>query len=203
MKLRNLALSSASVLVLTVAAALAEGNDPYTHNSTPQEQAQTSDLNATQEGRAVSNVDADAAAQQQYQDQQLQYQQQQQQYQTDTQRYQAQQDRYRSEQAEYFDRTHPYAWWHEHYAHATLNHFYDIPRAELVDLRVVREDGYTVGRIREIDRHGDGRVAQVRIELHDGDSAWVKARDLRYDPEDRIVFTDLSAVELHDLARNS
>ena len=38
-------------------------------------------------------------------------------------------------------------------------------------------------------------MATVRIEFRDGESAWVKARDLRYDPDDRIVFTDLS---LHD-----
>jgi uncharacterized protein YndB with AHSA1/START domain len=68
---------------------------------------------------------------------------------------------------------------------------------------VLREDGYIVGRIREIDRHDDGRVAAVRVTFRDGESAWVKARDLRYDPDDRIVFTDLSMVALRALARNS
>lgn len=197
MKIRNLALSSAGALALTIGAAFAAGDDPYTHNPTPQEQAQTHDLNAQAVGQAASDNDAQTGAQQQYQDQQSQYQQQMGQY-------QAQQDRYRDDRAEYnYDRSHPFAWWHERYEQATLNHFYDIPRAELIDLRVAREDGYTVGRIREIDRRGDGRVAAVRVVFRDGQSAWVKARDLRYDPEDRIVFTDLSVGELHDLARNS
>lgn len=197
MKIRNLALSSAGALALTIGAALAEGNDPYTHNPTPQEQAQTQDLNAQASDQAASDADTQGAQQQQYHDQQSQYQQQMGQY-------QAQQDRYRNDRAEYnYDRSHPLTWWHERYEAATLNHFYDIPRAELIDLRVAREDGYTVGRIREIDRHGDGRVAAVKVVFHDGESAWVKARDLRYDPEDRIVFTDLSIGALHDLARNS
>lgn len=204
MKIRNLALSSAGALALTLGTALAAGNDPYTHNPTPQEQAQTQDLNAQASDQASSDNDAQSSAQQGYQDQQSQYQDQQSQYQQQMGTYQAQQQRYRDDRAEYnYDRTHPLTWWHDRYEAATLNHFYDIPRAELIDLRVAREDGYTVGRIREIDRHGDGRVAAVRVVFRDGESAWVKARDLRYDPEDRIVFTDLSVGELHDLARNS
>ena len=203
MKFRNLALSSAAVLALTVAGAWAEGNDPYTHNSTPAEQAQTQDLNSQAQGQATSDTDADAAAQQQYQDQQQQYQAEQQHYQDAKAHYNAQQDLYAAQQAEYYDRSHPHAWWHERYDSATLNHFYDVPRAELIGLRVIREDGFTAGRISDVDRNPDGRVAAVRISLRNGDFAWVKARDLRYDPEDRIVFTDLSIVELRALARNS
>jgi len=197
MKMKILALSSASAFALSIAAALAAGNDPYTHNSTPEERAQTQNLNSQAVGQAVSDVDAQDDAQSQYQNQQSQYEQQMQQY-------QAQQDHYFDARAEYnYDRSHPYAWWHERYEQATLNRFYDIPRAELIDLRVVREDGYTVGRIRAIDRHPDGRVAAVRIVMRDGESAWVRAHNLRYDPDDRIVFTDLSVSELRDLARNS
>ena len=69
---------------------------------------------------------------------QAQYQQQQEQYQDDKHRYDMQQQRYQDQRAEYnYDRSHPYTWWHERYEHATLNRFYDIPRAELIDLRVV------------------------------------------------------------------
>lgn len=209
MTFKSIALSGAAVLALSFGPAAA-GDDPYTHNPTPEERAQTQNLNNQAVGQAVSDADASDAAQQAYQAQQDQYQAQQRQYENDKahydaqqDRYQARQDRYRAELAEYYDRSHPYTWWHDRYARATLNHFYDIPRAELVDLRVMREDGYTVGRIREIDRHGDGRVAAVRIVFHDGDSAWVRASHLRYEPEDRVVFTDLTITELHDLARNS
>jgi ribosomal 30S subunit maturation factor RimM len=203
MKIRKLALCGAGVLALTIGAAGAQ-NDPYTHNPTPQERAQTQDLNAQASDQASSDTDTQTGAQQQYQGQQQDYQNQQQQYQQQMGNYQAQQDRYRDDRAAYnYDRTHPYTWWHDRYEQASLNHFYDIPRDELVNLRVMREDGYTVGRISEIDRHGDGRVSAVRVAFRDGETAWVKARDLRYDPDDRIVFTDLSVRDLHELARNS
>lgn len=205
MKLRTFALCGASVAFMAVGAtsviADPAAGDPYTQNPTPQERAQTQQLNNGAANNAVSNT---SAVQSQNDANQAVYQNQQDQYQDNMDRYHAQQDRYHDQRAQYeYDRSHPYTWWHERYERATLNRFYDIPRTELVDLRVMREDGYTVGRIREIDRHGDGRVAAVRIVFRDGEAAWVKARDLRYDPEDRIVFTDLSVVELHDLARNS
>jgi hypothetical protein len=205
MKLKSLALCGASIAFVTLGttASIADpaAGDPYTQNPTPQERAQTQQLNSRASDDAVQST---SAVQDQNDANQAQYDAQQQQYQNDQDRYEAQKDRYLDQRAEYeYDRSHPYAWWHDRYTAATLNHFYDIPRTELIDLRVMREDGYTVGRIREIDRHGDGRVSAVRVVFRDGESAWVKARDLRYDPDDRIVFTNLSVIELHDLARNS
>ncbi len=205
MKLKTLALCGASVAFMTTGATVViadpAAGDPYTQNPTPQERAQTQQLN---DGAADAAATSTASAQSQDDTNQAVYQDQQNQYQNNMDRYRAQQDSYRDQRAQYeYDRSHPYTWWHERYERATLNHFYDIPRAELIDLRVMREDGYAVGRITEIDRHDDGRVAAVRIAFHDGETAWVKAHDLRYDPDNRIVFTDLSVVELHDLARNS
>jgi hypothetical protein len=205
MKLRTLALCSASVAFMAVGATAVIADpatgDPYTQNPTPQERAQTQQLNNGAANEATTDT---AAVQSQDDANQAQYQQQQGQYQDNMDRYHAQQDRYRDQRARFeYDRSHPYTWWHDRYERATLNHFYDLPRSELIDLRVVREDGYDIGRIREIDRHDDGRVGAVRIVFRDGEAAWVKARDLRYDPDDRLVFTDLSVVELHDLARNS
>jgi len=205
MKLKSLALCGASLAMLSLGATsvLADpaAGDPYTQNPTPQERAQTQQLNTQSSDSAVQ---ATATVQSDNDANQAQYDAQQDQYQEDKARYNAQKEHYLDQRAEYeYDRTHPLTWWHDRYTSATLNHFYDIPRTELIDLRVMREDGYTVGRIREIDRHGDGRVAAVRVVFRDGESAWLKARDLRYDPDDRIVFTDLSVIELHDLARNS
>ena len=54
-----------------------------------------------------------------------------------------------------------------------------------------------------IDRGDDGRIMRVKIVLRNGDSAWVPARDLRYDPEDRLVFTDLSIDDIYAIGRNS
>jgi hypothetical protein len=208
MKLRTLALSGASALLfaLGTASVLAdpEAGNPYTQNPTPQERAQTNQLNTQSSDEAATPAQPSATDQAQYQDQQSQYQDQMEHYQNSRDRYEAQKDRYLDERAEYnYDRSHPYAWWHERYERATLNHFYDIPRAELIDLRVMRDDGFTLGRIREVDRRPDGRVAAVRIAFRNGDSAWVRARDLRYDVYDRIVFTDLTYPEIRELERNS
>jgi hypothetical protein len=199
MTLRTLALSSTAALLIGAAPAFADpaAGNPYTQNPTPQERAQTQQLNNQ------ASDDAQVAPMPTQSDQ-AQYQQQQDQYQNDQARYQAQKERYLDERAEYnFDRSHPHAWWHERYERATLNHFYDIPRAELIDLRVVRDGGFTLGRIREVDRHPDGRVAAVRIVFRNGDSVWVKAHNLRYDIDDHLVFTDLSYPEIRDLQRNS
>jgi hypothetical protein len=205
MKLRTFALSGASALLfaLGTAPALADpaSGDPYTQNPTPQERAQTQQLNAQSSADAQQST---AAVQMQTDADQAQYENQRDQYQNDQARYQAQKDRYLDERAEYnFDRSHPSTWWHDRYEHATLNHFYDIPRAELVDLRVVRDDGFVLGRIRDVERHPDGRVSAVRIVFRNGDSGWVKARDLRYDIDDRIVFTDLTYPEIREMERNS
>jgi hypothetical protein len=208
MKLRTLALSGASVLLTTfgatsVVADPAAGN-PYTQNPTPEERAQTNQLNNQAQGQATSDADANAEDQDQYQDQQSQYQDQVQQYQNSQDRYQARKDRYLDERAEYnFDRSHPYAWWHERYERATLNDFYGVPRDELIDVRVMRDNGFVLGRVREVDRLPDGRIGAVRIVFRNGDYAWVKARNLRYDVDDRIVFTDLTYPEIRDLERNS
>jgi len=205
MKLRTLALSSASALLLalgtTPAAADPAAGDPYTQNPTPQERAQTQQLNSQASSDAQQSTDA---VDTQNATDQAQYQQQQDQYQNDQARYQAQKDRYLDERAEYnFDRSHPGVWWHERYERASLNHFYDIPRTELIDMRVVRDDGFVLGHIRNIDRNPAGRVVAVQVRFRNGDLAWVKARDLRYDVDDRIVFTDLSYPEIRELERNS
>jgi hypothetical protein len=191
MKFRNLMLGSVCILGLSAFAAAADpqAGDPYTQNPTPQEQAQTDQLNADQQGAATAQT-ADQGA---YQQQMQQYQADQDRYHADQQRYRDQQDAYQDQRAEYdYDVTHPHAWWKDRYEHASLDEFYDIPRDELVDLKVDGGDGYRVGRIKEIERAPDGRVDSVKIRLRDGAFAWVHARDLRYDSDDRIVFTDLT-----------
>jgi hypothetical protein len=206
MKLRNLALSSAAILAIAAGAACADpaAGNPYTQNPTPDERAQTQQLNAQAASDAQVPPQPTPADQTQYQVQQDQYQAQQQQYENDQMRYQAQQDRYRDERAEFFyDRSHPYTWWRDRYERASLDLFYGVPRDELIDLRVVRDDGFTIGRIRGYERASDGRVAAVKIVFRNGGVAWIKARDLRYDPDSRIVFTDLTVPELREIARNS
>ena len=78
-----------------------------------------------------------------------------------------------------------------------------MPQGELIDLRVVRDDGFTIGRIRGYERTPSGRVAAVKIIFRNGGIAWIRSRDLRYDPVNRIVFTDLTVPELREMARAS
>jgi hypothetical protein len=200
MKTRNLALCGASLLLLgSLGTAIADPQtgDPYTQNPTPQERAQTDQLNAQASQDATTNAAADSAAQSQYD-------QKQQQYQDQSDAYKAQHDRYQDEKAEYnYDRSHPLEWWHDRYEHASLDRFYDIPRSDLMELNVDREDGYRVGHIVALDRDEDGRVSKVKVSLKDGDVAWLDAHDLRYNPDERLVFTDLTVSQIRALARNS
>src|SRR5665213_1818415 len=128
----------ASVAAMTVGAAIGfadpQAGDPYTQHPTPQERAQTQELNPE---RAVDAVARDQSQDQAANpDQVQQYQDQLQHYQNEQDRYHAQQQRYRDERAEYnYDRSHPFDWWHARYERASLDRFYDIPREELVDLR--------------------------------------------------------------------
>lgn len=202
MNIRNLALTSAGVLALSIGAALA-GNDPYTHNPTPEERAQTQDLNEQQAGDAQDFAAQNAQTQENNAAARAQYNIQQKQYQDQHDAWVAQQQDYADERAEYNETYHPRAWWHDHYERASLRSFYDVPRRELVDLRVTAEDGRTVGFIRDIDRADDGHIARVQIQLRDGERAWLPARNLRYDAEERIVFTDLTPGEVLAAARNS
>lgn len=204
-KIKTIALCGASVAFVMVGATAViadpAAGDPYTQNPTPQERAQTQQLNSS---AANDTTTSNAAVQSQNDANQAQYQAQQDQYQNDRAHYAAQRARYLDERAAFnFDRTHPSRWWHDRYGRATLNHFYDIPRDELVGLRIVRDNGYMVGRISEVTRRDDGKVLRMHVELRDGERAWIDARDVRYDPVDRIVFTDLSAGAIYDLAANS
>jgi len=201
MTFRNLMLSGASALVLTFGAAMAQGDDPYTHNPTPQERAQTQSLNTQQANDAQATSEEAATVRAQNAQAQAQYQREQQDYRADV---QAQHDAYADARGDYNESvSHPHAWWHDRYMHASLRHVYGARRAELIDLRVTREDGTRLGRIRDLRRGSDGRIHLVKIELRDGEMAWVRARDLRYDPVERLVFTDLTASEMYQVARNS
>ncbi|MBV8975896.1 MAG: PRC-barrel domain-containing protein [Alphaproteobacteria bacterium] len=225
----SLMLSTAMVLALG-GAALAQDN-PYTHMSTPQERAQTSALNQSQldQSQADPSLSSDTAQatapptqlayndsaddsqyqadQDRYQDQQSQYQDRQAQYQDDQDRYHDQLDRYRDQRAdndayddEYADNDR-YAW-DDLSGPTALDEIAGAPRARLIGMDVERANGRIVGQIQDIDMRADGRIDSVEIALRNGNTAWVRAASLRYDPNAGAVLTGLTMAELNSLARN-
>ncbi len=134
---------------------------------------------------------------QQYQDQQQQYQDQQQQYED-------QKAHYRHE-LRWYDQ----ARWNYDYPHA-FAYEYDEPRLmrlylmsepsqQLADAPVEGPGGQWVGRVRNVETAPDGRAARVEIALNHRVSVWVDPRDLRFDPDEHVVYTDLTRHALWEL----
>lgn len=213
MKIRSLVLGGVAGVSLIGALAIAtpgfaqdSSNPPQV--STPAEQQQTQQLNqqaqdGTTAAPAALNGQAPmgtpSAAQAQYNDQQQQYQQQQQQYQN-------QQDRYNAQQAQYIHDLHRYDVvkyeWRDYPTRAYAYRFRDdselvhvdtLDRRQLSYTPVEGPDGRWVGRIRSFETTPDGHVGgRVEIALNRHVSVWVHAGDLVYDPQNRVIFTDLT-----------
>jgi hypothetical protein len=144
-------------------------------------------------------------------DQQTQYQQQMQQYENQQQDYQDQRDQYENEKDRY---RHNLSWydqarWNYDYPHAFVYEF-DEPR--LVQLHMMSEpsqqlagapvegpNGVWVGRGRNIETAPDGRPSRVEIALNRRVSVWVDPHDLRFDPDEHVVYTDLTRHALWDM----
>lgn len=199
------------------------GNGPP--ESTPGEMQQTDQLNqqavsgATQSPgglngeQAAPQNDEGAApdtrsrstSQAQYDAQQDQYQGQMQQYRDQQQRYRADRDRY-SQNLRDWDLA-QYAWYYPHaYAYRFgdeygLQPLYLIaePSQQLAQLPVEGPGGRWVGRVRNVEIAPDGRPARVEIALNRRVSVWVRPGDLRFDPEYRILDTDLSREDLWNM----
>jgi len=199
-----LTLSTALVLALGAGGALAQDVEPYTHMSTPQEQAQTNQLNQAQlSGTQVAQNDDQYDAQQQsYSDAQDRYQDQQSQYEDRQAQYQADQDNYRDRQDAYNDANGDDA---ENdiddvSVPTALDELSGTPRDRLIGMDVERDNGHILGRIQNIDVRDDGRISSAQIVLRNGDVAWVRAGALSYDPNEDAVFTDLTMAELDSMA---
>jgi hypothetical protein len=144
--------------------------------------------------------------QQQYQDQQQQYQQQQQQYQDKQQQYDEQKhvyDRnvrqYDQERWNYVDYPHAYAYRYEDSPQMMRLYLVAEPAQQMANAPVEGPSGMWVGKIRNIETGVDGRPARVEISLNRRVSVWVHPGDLRFDPDDHIVFTDLTRDQLWDM----
>ena len=70
----------------------------------------------------------------------------------------------------------------------------------LIGLRVSARGGDGIGRIRDVDRNSAGRVIRVSVSTGEGTVTWIDADDLRFDPVNREVMTDLSRHEVDGMA---
>lgn len=192
MKLRTFALGTAAALLLA-APALAQ-QSYYDTNPTPAERAQTNQLNSNAASQAQSDADANATANGNYNAARDTY---------DRNRadYDAQRAAYDRERARYQADRHGYGHrWDAFYGYARFHDVVGMRSRDLVGLTVNTRGGNRVGRIRDIDVNSDGRVSRVAVSYRDR-VAWIDADDLRYDPETRVVLTDLSRDQIDGMAR--
>jgi hypothetical protein len=169
---------------------------PTTH-STPDEQAQTTDLNTqVQQDNQAADAKADAND--------AQYQARQQQYQEQLQANQAQQQRYVDQTAQYENlrdhyaderRTYHRSVWPERYRDGILER-----DASLLGSRVEITNGDKVGTVEAVARTKAGHIEALRVNLDSGKVVWIDQADVRFDRQDRIVMTNLDRTDLHAMA---
>jgi hypothetical protein len=141
------------------------------------------------------------AQQQQYNQQMQQYQDQQQDYQNQRQNYDVQRDRY-----EHNIRWYDQSRWAYAYPSPVV-YEYDQPRLmrldmiaepsqQLADVPIEGPNGVWVGRIRNVETGPDGRPARIEVALNHRVSVWVSPRRLRFDPNMRVAFTNMTRQDL-------
>jgi hypothetical protein len=200
MKTRTYILSGVAALALVSTAAVPSfaqtATDTGPQYSTPAEHAQTEQLNgqAAQTGAAV---DAQNSAQQ------TQYQQQQDQYQHDQAHYQHQKAQYehdihRYDEARFYFNDYPHAY---PYRYADLRPLYavSITSERLADAPIEGPDGQFLGHVRNVETAPDGRLTRVEVALNRRVSVWVAADNLRFDVQERVLFTDLTRADLWNM----
>jgi len=174
---------------------------PTTH-STPTEAAQTDNLNQQADGAAQQSTMQGSNSDAQYQAQQQQYQNQVQQYQDQRQQYRADSENYSQNLRAYdlakYDWYYPQAYTYRYGGESGLQPLYLIaePSQQLAQVPVEGPGGTWVGRVRNVEIGPDGRPARVEIALNRRVSVWVHPGDLRLDPDEHILYTDLTRGEL-------
>jgi hypothetical protein len=144
----------------------------------------------------------------------------QQQYQQQQQQYQQQQQDYQDKQGQYDDRKRQYDRDVQHYDRAQWNYndypaVYDYryddnprltrlyliaePSQQLANAPVEGPAGIWVGKVRNVETGVDGRPVHVEIALNHRVSVWVEPDNLRFDANDRVVFTNLTRAQLWNM----
>lgn len=178
-------LLNAAVLPLFLAAASAQSPQ------TPEELQQTQQLNQSQATQGSENNAVYQEQQQQYQEQRQRYQADKQRYEEQAMRYEQARDRYAAERARYHRGDWP----------ARYEHLAFVDTDEVIGSPVETYSGRDVGHVDDVARH-DGRIDAVRVALDDGGSrVWIDRGDLKYDPDDRLLVTDLARHDLYSMSR--
>jgi hypothetical protein len=210
MRTRAAILSGVAAAAITLAgsAALAQSNyDRYGNGpqeSTPAEMQQTDQLNQQSTDAAASDRATQAQDQTQYQDQQQQYNDQMQNYHAQQQRYQFNRERYNANLAAYnlaqyeWNYPAPVVYRYDGYGLQPL-YLMAEPSQQLWQVPVAGPGGHWVGRVRNVETAPDGRPSRVEIALNRRVSVWVHPGDLRFDPYERVLYTDLSREDLWDM----
>jgi len=200
---------SASLIALPVFAQSVPGervdaNGMPTTHSTPQEQAETAQIN---KDVAAGNAAADAQANAndaKYQAQQQQYRQQQQQYQDQLEHNQTQQQQYHDRTAAYENLRARYAAERAAYHRGIWpdrEKWVIVQRSdELTGERVQLLSGSRVGTVIDTAHAPDGNVEALLVRLDNDKIVWIDAADIRYNRGDGVLMTDLEASDLHHMA---
>ena len=200
MKLRTLMLCTAVGTLFLAGPLAAAPSDPYNTNPTPQERAQTDQLNNAAANRAHGDADADAAARANH-DADVDT------FNRDNDRANADRARYESDRARYERDRDGYEArngndarrWNAFYGYNRFRDVTDMSSNELMGLKVSTQSGSRIGTIRDVDTN-HGRITRVAISVGGGSRAWVDTDDLRFDPRTRVVFTTLSRDDVNGMA---
>ena len=194
MNLRTLMLCTAMGTLFLAAPAFADPANPYNTNPTPQERAQTDQLNGNAANQAHSDADADAAARARHDADVNRFN-------GDSNRADADRARYERDRARYnADNGDRGRRWSVFFGADRFRDLSAMPSRDLIGLRVSTRGGSRIGTIRDVDTDGRGRITRVSIRIGGGNAAWVDADDLRFDPRSRGVFTTLSRDDVNGMA---
>jgi hypothetical protein len=174
----------------------------YRHpSSSPIERAQTRTLNyrVAREGGFTANGETglqarreNIVARQRYKQALDAYGDERRQFETEMNFYRARIDYY------YLHRRQPSEWWLAEYAATSRGGLDQLPRSALLGDEIDEPDGRVIGQVVDVHLYPAAHIARVEVAFKGGGVAWVDAASLRYDAEDRVVFSDIPADDLRE-----
>ncbi len=144
--------------------------------------------------QAASPPENEAAPQQQYQDQMERYQARQERYQDERARYEHDMRRYDIAAWRFTDYPRPFPYRYDDRLWR-INLIED-PTHQLAQAPIEGPNGEWIGRIRNVDINAGGQPLRVEVALNRRVSVWISPGHFRYDPDDHVVYSDLTRDEL-------